>query len=56
MKNSFYLSIYLLFQSWILLLVPSLLNDEHYLTIFGLLIYLNLIFYCFYFLFKIFLD
>ena len=44
MKSSFYLSIYLLFQTWVLLLLPSLLVDEHHLTIFGLLLYLNLIF------------
>ena len=52
MKYSFYLSIYLLFQTWILLLVPSLLNDEHHFTIFGLLLYLNLFFILLIFLIK----
>ena len=55
MKTSFYFSIFLLFQSWILLLLPSLISDEHYLTILYLLLYLNLIFFLFLFIiYKIF--
>jgi len=44
MKFSFFFSLFLLFQSWYLLLIPSLFLDEHPFTITNLTLYINLIF------------
>ena len=44
MKFSFFFSLFLLFQSWYLLLIPSLFLDEHPSTITNLTLYINLIF------------
>ena len=50
MKFGFFLSLFLLLQSWYLLLVPSLFLDEHYTTIRNLTLYVNLIFLLFLFI------